>query len=58
MGEIRIHSSMRLMLETVVKRWKENLNDGWDENFRKGDLWTYDVEWLLSVNENPLREIY
>jgi hypothetical protein len=26
--EVRVNASLRLMLETVVKRWKENLNDG------------------------------
>ena len=46
------------MFEVVVSRWKNNQLDDLNENFRKEQLWTYQVELVLSMNEENLLSIY
>ena len=46
------------MLKIVIKRWKENTPDKQAENFRKGNLWTYQVELVFTMNEAPLKQIH
>ena len=46
--------AVKLLLEIVVERWKENVKDRPIENFRLEHLWTYPIELIFTMNEEPL----